>query len=211
MKKDTKDSTNRGFGERALAIVFIAIVVSLSFFLGYMVGQSGTAEKTLTYQPVHRSAKTKVLSKKKTPPVKALSEKAPVAKAPEPEKTKKDVSELKAALLSEPERPQKRPQKTTRETTADKERSIKKGAPKSSRHYRYSIQVGAFKVKAEALSLQKRLKAKGYSVRIISPGPGGKYYRVRVGRYRDKATAETMALKLARTERLQPLVVREYE
>jgi len=57
---------------------------------------------------------------------------------------------------------------------------------------RFSLQAGAFPDEAVAKALSARLTAKGYQVRIVPAQVEGKgtWYRVRVGSYGERATAE---------------------
>jgi cell division septation protein DedD len=52
----------------------------------------------------------------------------------------------------------------------------------------FSVQVGAFSSRAQADKVQKDLAARGYTVRVV-PGPRN-LFRVRVGRYPDRARAD---------------------
>jgi cell division protein FtsN len=209
----------KGLGERAFAILFIAFVVSLSFFLGYMVGRSGTPANNTTAAEHIAMAKPEkpmpVVPKKTVPPSVSQPKPEPTKEmeTSKEEKTTKKEDELKDILLQQPKEKKKssshivKGKKSTGISSVNNK--TKRTRTKKTKTYYYSIQVGAFKSKSEALSLEKRLKMKGYSVRIIPPSGKRKYYRVRVGMYKDKASAETMALKLTRTERLKPLVVKE--
>ena len=72
----------------------------------------------------------------------------------------------------------------------------------------YSVQVGAFRVKAQAEKLTEKLEKKGYSVYIISEKTGSKgvLYKVRVGRYSKKADADSLSKKIRKREGMQSFV-----
>ncbi|VAX29396.1 hypothetical protein MNBD_NITROSPIRAE02-293, partial [hydrothermal vent metagenome] len=72
----------------------------------------------------------------------------------------------------------------------------------------YTIQVGAFRNKQQAEKLKNQLKRKGYSVKVISAGEKRTIYRVWVGRFKSRKSAETAAIKLTRAEKLKTLVLK---
>ncbi len=72
----------------------------------------------------------------------------------------------------------------------------------------YTIQVGAFRNKQQAGKLRNQLKRKGYSAKVVSAGKKRSLYRVWVGRFKARKSAETAAIKLTRTEKLKTLVLK---
>jgi hypothetical protein len=58
---------------------------------------------------------------------------------------------------------------------------------------RYTLQIAAYKTKAEADALAKRLKARKIDARVV---PSGKLYRVRVGRYATRGAAQAAEREL---------------
>ncbi len=68
------------------------------------------------------------------------------------------------------------------------------------------IQVAAVKTRGEAEGLAKELGAKGYTAFVLSGNPN--VFRVRVGGYKSKRDAETVASKLRKEERINPWVTR---
>lgn len=75
----------------------------------------------------------------------------------------------------------------------------------------FSLQVGAFPDSVSAQSLVERLASKGYSVRIVSAEVAGRgtWYRVRVGDFGGRETAEQNRSQLSEREGLFALVVPE--
>ncbi|ETW99815.1 MAG: hypothetical protein ETSY1_13575 [Candidatus Entotheonella factor] len=74
----------------------------------------------------------------------------------------------------------------------------------------YSVQVGSFRKVEQAYRLQDQLIKKGYQARIglsIVEGKGA-WYRVRVGRYADRGTANKTAQRLQNREKIDVLVMR---
>lgn len=74
----------------------------------------------------------------------------------------------------------------------------------------YSVQVGSFRRVEQAYRLQDQLIKKGYQARIglsIVEGKGA-WYRVRVGRYADRGSANKTAQRLQKKENIDVLVMR---
>ncbi|PON16993.1 hypothetical protein C2W62_15550 [Candidatus Entotheonella serta] len=74
----------------------------------------------------------------------------------------------------------------------------------------YSVQVGSFRKVEQAYRLQDQLIKKGYQARIglsIVEGKGA-WYRVRVGRYADRGSANKTAQRLQNIENIDVLVMR---
>lgn len=75
----------------------------------------------------------------------------------------------------------------------------------------YGVQVASFKKKVDAERLRDRLCKKNYNafVDIADLGKRGTWYRVRVGRFQRKKTAENLARILAKKEKLKTLVIKQ--
>jgi DedD protein len=76
---------------------------------------------------------------------------------------------------------------------------------------RYTVQVAASKDRPTAEALKDRLKRKGYPVFILpfDIPKRGTWYRVRVGHFTKRDTAQQMARQLSRRERLSTYVAKE--
>ena len=73
----------------------------------------------------------------------------------------------------------------------------------------YSIQVAALREREEADTIVKRLAAKGYPAYVAAPVKEKvPIFRVRVGKYKDRREADTVAAKLQKEEQFKPWVVR---
>lgn len=73
----------------------------------------------------------------------------------------------------------------------------------------FAIQVAALKEASEADAIVKRLASKGYPAYVVSPAKGAPVmYRVRVGKYKDRREADTVAARLEKEEQFKPWVVR---
>lgn len=73
----------------------------------------------------------------------------------------------------------------------------------------YSIQVAALRQRAEADSVARGLTAKGYPAFVMTPDAGAPaVFRVRVGRFKDRREAESVAARLQKEEQFKPWIVR---
>lgn len=71
-----------------------------------------------------------------------------------------------------------------------------------------AIQVSAFRERREADALATRLLAKGFTAYVVAPAAGApSLYRVRVGKFRDRAEAGRMAERLKKEEQFDPWIV----
>jgi DedD protein len=83
------------------------------------------------------------------------------------------------------------------------------GIPTEPRGNGYSIQVTALAGRDEAEVIVKRLAGKGYSAYLIAPQAGQPpMFRVRVGKFPDRAAAERVATRLQREEQFKPWITR---
>jgi cell division septation protein DedD len=71
---------------------------------------------------------------------------------------------------------------------------------------RLTIQVGAFKERAAAEAIVKRLKGKGYSAYLVPVSEG--LFNVRVGSFTDREDAERVLTKLETQEKFKPFIVK---
>ena len=73
----------------------------------------------------------------------------------------------------------------------------------------YSIQVAALRERGEADTIVKRLAGKGYPAYVAAPiKEKVPIFRVRIGKYKDRREADTVAAKLQKEEQFKPWVVR---
>lgn len=71
-----------------------------------------------------------------------------------------------------------------------------------------AIQVSAFRERREADALATRLISKGFAAYVVAPAAGApSLYRVRVGKFRDRAEAGRMAERLKKEEQFDPWIV----
>ena len=73
----------------------------------------------------------------------------------------------------------------------------------------FAIQVAALREKEEADVIVKRLAGKGYPAYVVAPAKGAPpVFRVRVGKYKDRNEADTVAARLQKEEQFKPWIVR---
>jgi cell division septation protein DedD len=73
----------------------------------------------------------------------------------------------------------------------------------------FSIQVAALRQRGEAESVARGLTAKGYPAFVMNPDAGAPaVFRVRVGKFKDRREAESVAARLQKEEQFKPWIVR---
>ena len=72
--------------------------------------------------------------------------------------------------------------------------------PTSGRPGTWFLQVSALSTRSAAADMVRSLARKGYPAYMQEPGRGDKYFRVRIGRYRDRNEAEAVAARLKKQE-----------
>ena len=73
----------------------------------------------------------------------------------------------------------------------------------------YAVQVAAVNAKNDADAIAKRFSSKGYSAYVeVPPNGTGTVFRVRIGTFKTKREAETIAAKLQKEEQIKPWVTR---
>ncbi len=81
------------------------------------------------------------------------------------------------------------------------------GAGSASTEVPFTVQVAAVRARGEADAIVGRLVARGYPAYVSTPPAGGPtVFRVRVGQFRDRAEAQSMASRLETQERFKPWI-----
>lgn len=81
-------------------------------------------------------------------------------------------------------------------------------APSEPRGPGVAVQVSAFRERREADALANRLIGKGFTAYVVEPAAGAPaLYRVRVGKFKDRAEAAKAADRLKKEEQFQPWIV----
>jgi cell division protein FtsN len=81
--------------------------------------------------------------------------------------------------------------------TADEAAAQKSSMVVPPEHGLYTVQVGAFQSKERAARLQNNLRQQGYVPQIETPDQRSSYYRLRVGKFHQKAEASQFRDRLA--------------
>lgn len=102
--------------------------------------------------------------------------------------------------------PTAKPKTTPAPTPSASAKTSPKGSPKPTPINRLTIQVGAFKERAAAEAIVKRLKSKGYSAYLVPLTEG--LFNVRVGSFTDREDAERILAKLETQEKFKPFIVK---
>jgi cell division septation protein DedD len=162
------------------------------------VGSAGSAEApaapALSYpQRLDGDKPVSEALKPRSDPPKPVAAQAP----PEPQPEARDTAPVAQAVPS-PARAEERPAQPAA------------GTPTAARSGVWVVQVQALRDATEAAAIVRRLSAKGYPAFVVNPDatePGG-MYRVHVGRYNDRAEAESVAARLKPEEKFSPWVRR---
>jgi DedD protein len=74
----------------------------------------------------------------------------------------------------------------------------------------FAVQVSIFETKQEADRLAQQLVAKGYPAFVLDPAKDAakRFYRVRVGKYRNRQDAEEIQARLQKNEQFKPWIAR---
>ncbi len=203
-----------------------ATVVSVVIFLsGVLVGRGVRAERAAS------TADTATASIEPAPPVTPAAAAAPpagsdptAAAAPPPtvedlsyfnrlEKQTQPAEDLKASpsASADAKTPavSRQAEPSAIPKTAAKEPAAPKEAPAASAGEGYVIQVAAMPEHGVADAMAKRLSSKGYSAFVMTAADTRPtMYRVRIGRFKTKREAESVAAKLQREEQFKPWITR---
>jgi cell division septation protein DedD len=73
----------------------------------------------------------------------------------------------------------------------------------------FAIQVAALRQRAEADGVARSLATKGYPAYVLDPESGAPpVFRVRVGKFKERSEAESVAARLQQEEQFKPWIVR---
>jgi cell division septation protein DedD len=212
-------------------IVVVVVFSSLSFTLGYFVGKSGTDGKTETPSHAQEIAQIPQRQEAAAPPQtqdRPVTENSPL----DEEKAKEHVQpqqkeNVEVVETKEPERAKslqegkEKPRSQAVPKQMSKEDQQKPAAKESSASNEinkpegpvYTVQIGAFKSSDEAEACRKKQaknKLKTY-ITIAKNTKKEKIYKVRTGEFKDRKSAEVLALKLSKTEKLKAFVTLKNE
>lgn len=219
---------------KQLVFLFITVtVVSVVIFLcGVLVGRGVRAERAdaavdSSVAPVPDAPDPVAQGTLEAAPAKEASAQAsattdPVAPAPQPadeelsyykrlEGNAPPKDELKPAPPREPATTEARPADAPAAVRrppppAPAVQAPSKPQPAAETAGGFSVQIAALRDRAEADGIVKRLSGKGYPAYVLAPPGGGgvAVYRVRVGKYKNRGEAETIAARLEKEEQFRP-------
>jgi cell division septation protein DedD len=209
-------------GKQLVFLFMVATVVSVAIFLcGVFVGRGVRTERAATVADaggVTPVATPDVVRSEDAAPVPAGSD--PTAAAPPPA-----VDELSYFnRLEKPGRPEEKlspagkagetPPAAAPTPPARGQAPLVEQPPADARLAEpagagFALQITALRERGEAESIAKRLSAKGYAAYVLTPEGGApSVYRVRIGKFKTRREAETIATKLQREEQFTPWITR---
>lgn len=123
--------------------------------------------------------------------------------APAPEKPAAPAEPAAKPAPAKPEAAKAEPVKVEA-PKADPKAPSATGAPGNG----YAVQVAAVNARGEADAIVKRLSGKGYAAYVETPKGSASVFRVRVGTFKTRREAQTVADKLKKEEKFKPWVTR---
>jgi cell division protein FtsN len=198
---------------KAILILIVTLCSAFSFLLGYFVGKAQLVERPAllsmnTVTAPAEKAREGFLLQDKNPQTDAVLPSSAIKGRSNKGRTRSRVA--KAGTGKESTRADKKEElnKNNWKSTARKTLRNNRTEVRKQPSLYYTIQVGAFRNKQQAGKLRNQLKRKGYSTKVISAGKKRTLYRVWVGRFQARKSAETAAIKLTRAEKLKTLVLK---
>jgi DedD protein len=202
---------------KQLVFVFMAgvVIAVVIFLIGVQVGRGVLAQRGL---PDAVDASAENTAEPPPPPATSQPANAPVTAgeklsyaerlaAPEPASETLKKSDAAPSPKPEPPAPKAEPP-----SPAARVAPVAPVAPASSEPAGdgFAIQVAALRERAEADAIVKRLAGKGYPAYLVAPTKDAPamMYRVRVGKYKERREADTVAARLQKEEQFKPWVVR---
>ena len=225
MAPDTQDDGFREIQLNGKQLVFLfmaATVVSAVIFLcGVLVGRgvraerAGTAGDATALNAVSAAETTPQQTAQAATPTPAGSD--PTTVAPPPavddltyfnrlEKQNQPAEELKPTPETPPAAPAEQATRATPPPPAEKGPTSSPAEPGGQG---YALQIAALRERSGAEAIAQRLTLKGYTAYVLAPASGTPVvYRVRIGKFKTRRKAETMAAKLQKEEQFDPWITR---
>ena len=209
-------------GKQLVFLFMVATVVSVVIFLcGVFVGRGVRTERAATVADVSTGTPITtpdVVSSQVAAPAPAGSD--PTAAAPPPavdelsyfnrlEKPGQPEEKLKPPTVTAAAPPPPAPKATPSAQAPPAEPTPADAALAEPSGAGFALQITALRERREAESIAKRLSSKGYAAYVLTPaGSAPSVYRVRVGKFKTRHEAETMAAKLQKEEQFTPWITR---
>lgn len=223
-KSDLKEKSRVFYIGRGVVITAVIVTCSLGFILGFVVGKNtsphpsdkapitaplaGTIQKNIAADAKESAGR----EPQKIQPIQTSGVQNPPAK-PEQQKTKetgegagvnKDLQrdEAKQRVIVSPQ------VKENEKTAAQQESPKPQDSQEDSKKAKYTVQIGAFKSKAEADSLKAKFSKKGYkaSILAVKSKKHEKLYKVMLGEFGNRKEAELLSVKIKKAEGLRTFV-----
>jgi cell division septation protein DedD len=195
-----------------MAAVVIAVVI---FLLGVQVGRGVLAQRGL---PEAGGTTASVEADPPPPPASASQGAAPITageklsyaeRLASPEPTTEQLKKADSAPPPASARPETEPTAKTEAPAPAPAPAAPSSTSAAPAGPGYEIQVAALRLRGEADSIVARLTTKGYPAYVVAPAKGTPtMFRVRVGKYKERHEADTVAAKLQKEEQFKPWVVR---
>jgi cell division protein FtsN len=115
------------------------------------------------------------------------------------DEVKDSSSPTKATTAPVKEQKKEPAQESSKKSMTEKagaSKPLKQAAVSQTVPINYSVQVGAFRMKSEVESKAKTLRAQGYECRIEEPKTSDDFYLLKVGKYKNRADATVMLIRL---------------
>ena len=232
MTELTHDTAEDGFHEIQLSgkqLVFLFIVTTTVvvgvFLFGVLVGRGARETRSDTPGPTTSAAPgTSDIATSEPPPVEpppvasdeppSTSQKALKGQDSAPETTRTSPPD---ALPAPPEtKATPAPPPVSREPVAKPDaapaprKSPSPNVPSAGTPGVWLVQVIATRDQEVATSVVKRLGAKGYPAFLVNPIPGAAqpFYKVQIGRYKDRSEAEQVSQRIKKEEQFQSWILR---
>ena len=212
-KKSRLFSFNRNF--LILMSTGIAFAFILVFILGFIIGKG-----------FHQNQPGRMKVQKSTGPEKHQENRIPSKMKSNQEKNSSDLElTFYQTLLKKEGTPSKETDQVNQVNTVNKssqtgkqaeqkkplemEQRVSKEIKESTKSFKgYTLQVGAFQDKGQAIKMVNKLRGKGYPVYIVSSNipMKGMWHRVRIGHFQDIKDAKKLGLTIEMKERLPTYV-----
>ncbi len=174
-------------------------------------------EETERFRSELTPGKMRTDSKKETSSVPTKAEKKPIGPRPKNEltflKTLKDEKKRNS-----PPKTKKNPEKAEKITPKKKKPLKTKQAmktpilPQKSATNQYAVQVASFSKKISAEALAEKLRKRGHDAYVVSQEipQKGRWHRVRIGHYANRAEAVSVSNRIKRSEKLDSFVTTDH-
>ncbi len=193
---------------KAILILIVTLCSAFSFLLGYFVGKAQLETRPALISMNDLAAPAEKVREGSLQDKSRLTDDIAIKGRNNKDRAQALAANARAGKESSRSGEKEKLNRNNGKSTAEKTIRNKKTEVGKQPSLYYTIQVGAFRNKQQAGKLKNQLKRKGYSAKVISAGKKRILYRVWVGRFKARKSAETAAIKLTRSEKLKTLVLK---